>query len=92
MFAYEKWFSNRCVVPHTIQTGIGASPVITSFMILTWPTAGNSSAEIRFQGQLEDGRPALDEFLAEGASVHMEQMSHDQLWMGIQAGGRDFHL
>ena len=35
---------------------------------LKW-SAGNSSVEIRFQGQLEDGRPALDEVLADGASV-----------------------
>ena len=48
--------------------------------------------EIRFQGELEDGRPALDEVVATGASLHLEQMDHDQWWMGIQAGGKDVHL
>ena len=77
MFSYEKGLGIRCVVPHTIQTGIGANPVMTSYHPdmadehandLKW-SAGNSSVEIRFQGQLEDGRPALDEVLADGASV-----------------------
>jgi hypothetical protein len=58
---------------------------------LIWK-ADSSSVEIRFQGQLEDGRPALDEIVGYGASLHLEQMDHDQWWMGIQAGGKDFHL
>jgi hypothetical protein len=58
---------------------------------LIWKT-DSSSVEIRFQGRLEDGRPALDEVVATGADVHLEQMDHDQWWMGIQAGGKDLHL
>src|ERR1039458_4437714 len=58
---------------------------------LIWKT-DSSSVEIRFQGRLEDGRPALDEVVATGAAVHLEQMDHNQWWMGIQSGGRDFHL
>src|ERR1039458_5405517 len=48
--------------------------------------------EIRTQGQLADGRPALDEIVARGASVHLEQMAHDHWWMGLEAGGKYFHL
>jgi hypothetical protein len=58
---------------------------------LLWET-DSSSVEIRFQGRLEDGRPALDEVVAIGAALHLEQMDHDQWWMGIEAGGRYFHL
>ena len=58
---------------------------------LIWNT-DSSTVEIRFQGRLEDGRPALDELVANGADVHLEQMNHDQWWMGIQSGGKDFHL
>jgi hypothetical protein len=55
---------------------------------LIWKS-DNSSVEIRCQGQLEDGRPALDEIVATGAAIHLEQMSHDQWWMGIEAGGTE---
>ena len=41
---------------------------------LIWKT-DSSSVEIRFQGRLEDGRPALDEIVATGAGVHLEQMA-----------------
>src|SRR5258708_26352225 len=58
---------------------------------LIWKT-DSSSVEIRFQGRLENGRPALDEVVATGAHVHLEQMDHDQWWMGIQSGKKDFHL
>lgn len=51
-----------------------------------------SSIEIRTQGELPDGRPALDEIVASGATIHLEQMDHDAWWMGIQAGGKYFHL
>jgi hypothetical protein len=51
-----------------------------------------SSIEIRTQGELADGRPALDEIVAEGATIHLEQMNHDAWWMGINAGGKYFHL
>ena len=37
-------------------------------------------------------RPALDEIVVDGAKIHLEQMSHDQWWMGIEAGGKYFHL
>jgi hypothetical protein len=59
--------------------------------IMTWERDG-SSLEIRTQDQLRDGRPALDEIVANGASVHLEQMSHDHWWMGLEAGGKDLHL
>ena len=52
----------------------------------------NSSLEIRTQGTLPDGKPALDEVLATRADVHLEQMDHDKWWMGIEAGGKHFHL
>ena len=52
----------------------------------------DSKLEIRTQGTLPDGRPALDEIVAAGAYVHLEQMDHDQWWMGIEAGGKLFHL
>jgi hypothetical protein len=58
---------------------------------LIWKT-DSSSIDIRFQGRLEDGKPALDEIVATGAHVHLEQMDHDRWWMGIEAGGRHFHL
>jgi hypothetical protein len=57
----------------------------------TWEKDG-SSIEIRTQGELADGRPALDEIVARGASVHLEQMSHDHWWMGLEAAGKYFHL
>ena len=58
---------------------------------MTWEKNG-SSLEIRTQGQLPDGRPALDEIVASGANVHLEQMAHDHWWMGLEAGGKYFHL
>ena len=58
---------------------------------MQWQKDG-SSIEIRTQGQLADGRAALDEIVADGASIHLEQMSHDHWWMGIDAGGKYFHL
>jgi hypothetical protein len=58
---------------------------------MTWEEDG-SSLEIRTQGQLADGRPALDEIVAGGASVHLEQMAHDHWWMGLEAGGKYFPL
>jgi hypothetical protein len=58
---------------------------------MKWEKNG-SSVEIRTQGELPDGRPALDEIVADGASIHLEQMAHDQWWMGIDAGGKTFHL
>jgi len=58
---------------------------------MKWEKDG-SSLEIRTQDELPDGRPALDEIVASGASVHLEQMSHDHWWMGLEAAGKYFHL
>jgi len=58
---------------------------------LHWKT-DVSAVEIRTQGELADGRPALDEIVASGASIHLEQMAHDRWFMGIEAGGKYFHL
>jgi hypothetical protein len=52
----------------------------------------SSSIEIRTQGQLADGTPALDEIVARCANVHVEQMSHNAWWIGLEAGGKNFHL
>jgi hypothetical protein len=40
------------------------------------------------QCELPDGRPALDEIVADGAVVHLEQISHEHWWMGQEAGGQ----
>jgi len=58
---------------------------------MTWEKDG-STIEIRTQGELPDGRPALDEIVATGAFVHLEQMAHDLWWMGIESGGKSFLL
>ncbi len=58
---------------------------------MMWEKDG-STIEIRTQGELEDGRPALGEIVATKASVHLEQMAHDHWWMGLEAGGKCFHL
>jgi hypothetical protein len=58
---------------------------------MLWNKSG-SSLEIRTQDELPDGRPALDDIVADGASIHLEQMSHDHWWMAIEAGGKYFHL
>ena len=58
---------------------------------MKWEKDG-SSVEIRTQGELPDRSPALDEVVASGATVHLEQMSHDHWWMGLEAGGKYFHL
>jgi len=66
-----------------------AKPYYDGYM--TWEKDG-SSLEIRTQGKLPDGRPALDEILARGAFVHLEQIGHDHWWMGLEAGGKYFLL
>lgn len=58
---------------------------------MRWEKDG-SSIEIRTQGKLPDARPALDEIVASGATIHLEQMDHDAWWMGIEAGGKYLHL
>ena len=52
---------------------------------LIWKSDGGS-VEIRTLGQLEDGQPALDEVVATGAAIHLEQMAHDSWWIGVEAG------
>ena len=58
---------------------------------LTWKN-DSGSVEIRTQGTLPDGKPALDEVVATGAVLHLEQMDRDKWWMGIEGGGKYFHL
>jgi hypothetical protein len=58
---------------------------------MVWEKDG-SLLEIRTQGELSDVRPALDEIVARGAFVHVEQMAHDHWWLGLEAGGRYLHL
>ena len=53
---------------------------------MVWEQDG-SSLEIRTQGELPDGRPALDEIVARGAFVHLEQMAHDHWWLGLKLAG-----
>jgi hypothetical protein len=91
----EKWlFASWSVV---LGRGFAAAALESARLstyddtLMLWEENG-SSLEIRTQGELADGRPALDEVLAQGASIHLEQMSHDQWWMGIEAGGKYFHL
>jgi hypothetical protein len=71
--------------------GTGSSGESGYDVNMTWEKDG-SSLEIRTQGQLPSGRPALDEIVASGAVVHLEQMAHDHWWMGLEAGGKYFHL
>jgi hypothetical protein len=33
--------------------------------------------------------PLLDEVVATGAHVHLEQMDRNKWWIGIQSGGKD---
>lgn len=57
----------------------------------SWEQNG-SSIEIRTRGALPNLHPALDEIVAAGASLHLEQMAHDRWFIGIEAGGKYFHL
>jgi len=70
--------------------GLSAAPVTPYDGPMQW-TKG-SSLEIRTQGELTDGRPALDEIVADGSSIHLEQMAYDSWFMGIEAGGKYLHL
>ena len=36
--------------------------------------------------------PHLTKLFASGAVVHLEQMADDLWWMGLEAGGKYFHL
>jgi hypothetical protein len=58
---------------------------------MIWNKNG-SSVEIRTQGEIADGEPAPDEVVADGAKLHLEQMSHDHRWLVLEAGGKYFHL
>jgi hypothetical protein len=51
-----------------------------------------SSLEIRFRGELDDGRPAFCELLATGSNVHLGQVN-DKAWaISIVAAGKEFFL
>jgi hypothetical protein len=80
----------RIVNPAAGQ-GLSAAPVTPYDGPMQW-TKDGSSLEIRTQGKLADGRPALDEIVADGASIHLEQMAYDSWFMGIEAGGQYLHL
>src|ERR1017187_4510185 len=54
---------------------------------MIWEKDG-SSLEIRTQGQLPDKRPALDEIVASGAVVHLEQMGSKTLRVWTSLAGR----
>jgi hypothetical protein len=69
----------REVLPSTDDGGGSDKPYEPTLFYdgnMIWQKDG-SSLEIRTQGQLADGRPALDEIVARGAFVHLEQMAHD---------------
>jgi hypothetical protein len=57
---------------------------------MTWERDG-STIEIRTQGELPDGRPALDEIVAKDASVHLEQADGARLNVAVDtvAGERE---
>ena len=61
-------------------------------MRTVWSGKDGSSLAVRTQGELPEGKPALDEIVASGAVVHLEQMAHDYWWMGLEAGGKRLHL
>ena len=52
----------------------------------------SSSLEIRFRGELDDGRPAISELLAAGSRIHVQQMLPDGWGISITAGGKEFYL
>src|ERR1700733_3907454 len=52
----------------------------------------SGSLEIRFRGELDDGRPAFNELLATGCNLHLEQVN-DKAWaISIAAAGKEFFL
>lgn len=51
------------------------------------PVQQATSLEVRRD---EDG--SLDEIVATGASIHLEQMGGNSWWMSIEAGGRHVHV
>lgn len=51
------------------------------------PSGGNKLATVRLN---EDG--SLDEIVADGAEVHLEQMSATHWWLGIDDGTRFRHI
>jgi hypothetical protein len=57
----------------------------------TWKT-DTSSVEIRTNGTLADGMPALNEILAQAISFHLKRQYHGGWWLEFVAGGRDFHI
>ena len=41
---------------------------------------------------LKDGRPLLDEVVAQGAYVHLEKMDTGVFWMAVEANGQHIHV
>jgi hypothetical protein len=52
----------------------------------------NGSLEIRFRGELDDGRPAFSELLAASSRIHVQQMLPDGCSISITAVGKEFFL
>jgi hypothetical protein len=58
---------------------------------LLWKDRGGS-LEIRFRGELEDGRPALYELLATGSNIRLEQVNQENWTISVKAAGKEFLL
>ena len=58
---------------------------------LIWKDRG-SSLEIRFRGELDDGRPALSELLGTGSNVRLEQVNHENWTISVMTAGKKFLL
>jgi hypothetical protein len=52
----------------------------------------SSSLEIRFRGELDDGRPAFSELLAAGGEIHVQQILPDGWGISITVAGKEFYL
>jgi len=52
-----------------------------------------NDAGIPFELAAKDGEMAsLDEFVADGAFIHIERMDDDHIWIGITVNGRLWHV
>lgn len=56
-----------------------------------WAKAASEAPEIRY-AELVDGTTELDEVVARNAYVHLEAMSDNAWWLGIEAGGQMVHV
>ena len=56
---------------------------------LIWKDRG-SSLEIRFRGELDDGRPALSELLGTGSNVRLKQVNHENWTISVMTAGKKF--